>query len=99
MSGYNGWTNYETWAVALHIDNDPLEQGYWLAAAQEHLEAAEDDETAARYSLAEGLKESYEDNVPELTGAFADLLYAALDSVNWQEIAEHLIEAAKEIGE
>ena len=27
--GYNGWTNYETWNVALYMDND--EQSYALA--------------------------------------------------------------------
>ena len=27
--GYNGWTNYETWAVALWIGNEPGSYEYW----------------------------------------------------------------------
>lgn len=27
--GYNGWTNYETWAVALWIGNEPGSYQYW----------------------------------------------------------------------
>ncbi len=26
---YNGWTNYETWAVSLWIDNDHATYAYW----------------------------------------------------------------------
>lgn len=29
--GYNGWTNYETWNIALWLQND---EGYYVAAQQ-----------------------------------------------------------------
>ena len=32
---YNGWTNYETWNVALWIDNEESSQGYWRTESQE----------------------------------------------------------------
>jgi len=76
---YNGWTNYETWIVALWIDND---HQYWR-------------ERAAKYKdrpgiLADKLRESLSEH--ELEGMHADLLNAALNRVNWQEIASHLLE-------
>lgn len=32
---YNGWTNYETWAVKLWMDNEEPSYWYWKEAAQE----------------------------------------------------------------
>jgi hypothetical protein len=31
---YNGWANYETWAVKLWMDNDPGEYEHWRETAQ-----------------------------------------------------------------
>jgi hypothetical protein len=33
--GYNGWTNYETWSVALLINNERGSQSYWEEVAEE----------------------------------------------------------------
>lgn len=98
---YNGYTNYETWNVALHIDNDQMQQGYWLARAEELIGESEPGEVLtaeeeARYALSEELREQHEDGTPEVTGVYADLLSAALSEVNWVEIAGQLIETAKE---
>lgn len=35
---YNGWTNYETWAVKLWIDNDQGEYLHWQEVAREEWE-------------------------------------------------------------
>jgi hypothetical protein len=41
--------------------------------------------------LASQLKDQFEENAPELSGCYADLLNAALSEVNWHEIAENLL--------
>ena len=83
-AGYNGWTNYETWAVALWIDN---EQGTYLYA-RELLE----DKALDTGDAAEALKGWIVNEMAPDLGAsmFADLLGAALSSVNWQEISKHI---------
>lgn len=87
---YNGYWNYETWAVALHIDNDEAEQELWSERAAE---LTEDD-------LVDSLKEYHEESAEAGKNAlpwFArDLLDAALGEVNWREIAEHLRAEAEE---
>jgi len=100
MSRYNGWTNYETWNVALHIDNDESSQEYWRDTAKEIYERCFDNADAssaltvdehACFELADCLKDFHDEFMPELQGAYCDLLNAALSSVNWQEIAENLL--------
>lgn len=102
---YNGYTNYETWNVNLWIDNDQADQEFWIERATDCMRIANrpvndtfigtPDERAA-YMLSNELKEHFEENMPEVQGTYADLLTAALGSVNWYEIAENLIAAAKD---
>ena len=81
---YNGWTNYETWNVKLWMDNDQLNYDYWREQAEQF---GKDDV----HGLSVVLKDEHEENRPELTGTYADLLGAALSMVNWYEIAESLL--------
>lgn len=104
---YNGWTNYETWAVALWIDSERASYECWRqAAAQARREAPTcrqvadgiwSEENAARFLLADWLKEDITDAAP-LTEAnvYSDLLNAALAEVNWQEIADHWLASLAE---
>jgi hypothetical protein len=87
--GYNGWTNYETWLIKLWMDNDEGSYHYWQDSAQE---AYDDDHEDAASNLAETLKQIYNDNAPEVSGVYADLLNASLGEVDWHEIAESLLE-------
>lgn len=89
---YNGWTNYETWVVKLWIDNDGSSD-YWAQMADDCLAT---DEGEANTSLSDILKEAHESELPKVEGFAADLLNAAMSEVNWYEIAESLLNEAKE---
>lgn len=94
---YNGWTNYETWNVALWMDNEQGSNEYWREVAEEvYAGTDEEDVKEARTRdavtcLAARIEEAHEEAMPEVTGCFADLLGAAMQEVNWEEIAEHLL--------
>ena len=102
--GYQGWSNYETWAVKLWIDNEESTYRHWASAAQEAIdEHGTRDEWKARLGsgtagrsgpseLANRLKEEIGAEAPECEGLFGDLMSAALGEVNWYEIAEALCE-------
>lgn len=103
---YNGWTNYETWAVALWIGNEEGSYVYWEKEQAEecYKEAVEDDSDADRqawtdqatYELARRMKDQFtdEENCSVLGEAtvYSDLLRAALSEVNWDEIARNYVE-------
>ena len=94
---YNGWTNYETWNVALWIDNEEGSYNYWRETAQEVYDESEADKSFTRderaaLDLKDRLKSEFEEAMPELGASmWADLLGAAMSEVNWYEIAEHYI--------
>jgi len=56
---YNGWTNYETWNVALWMDNDEGSHNYWEEEAHAIAKKAEDRDEALQL-LSEALKEHFE---------------------------------------
>ena len=93
--GYNGWTNYETWNVALWWGESGMD-GYWYGEAESLLDAADEDaddyEDDVIRELADRMKDETTEEMPVVTGMWADLLMAAISSVNWREIAEGVIE-------
>ena len=96
---YNGWTNYETWNVALWLDNDQGSERYWREAAQECYSEAEASRSFTRQEqatldLSQRLKNEIEEANPvaDQASMWADLMGAALSEVNYHEIAEHYIE-------
>lgn len=102
---YNGWTNYETWAVKLWMDNEESSYTYWQERAREAWDEAADKSPNqfmnrsenARNLLAGWLKDEHDDQSdhPVFKAAdgtvYADLLNAALSEVNWYEIADALL--------
>lgn len=100
--GYQGWRNYETWAVALWIDNEITAFRYWREIARNCRRAAPNTEQvkkgiwtpkeAAQFNLADQLKEEITEGHP-LNGPsmYADLLSAAFSEVDWHEIAESIL--------
>lgn len=91
---YQGWSNYETWAVKLWLDNEEPAYRYWNETTREVWEGADGDSSKdksedARITLAERLKSEIEDSAPDLGGSlWGDLLTAAMGEVDWFEIAD-----------
>ena len=79
---YNGWSNYETWRVALEFfDDDHVRENYRHKPDEYELSKALQDEV-----------EGYLEEMGSGTGVVLDYALAFVDSVNWCEIAEHLLE-------
>lgn len=101
---YNGWANYETWAVGMFLDGNYTGEATYHAAletvqtvVQDHVEAAEDGEQpSCRGHVADALKQFVTDSLAVETddlpnGLAADLLAAAVNSVDWHELAAHKV--------
>ncbi len=93
---YNGWTNRETWATKLHLDNDEtLNDEAWELARKWN----DANEELLVYKLGEWIKDWIEDDVltyEKVTGN-RDLWLMLTDigslyRVNWQEIAQTYVE-------
>jgi hypothetical protein len=95
---YNGWTNRETWATALWIDND---RGLYELArdyTRQELEGHDKGEEINPYFLGDTLKRWIEEDLltlDNIKGNF-DLWLMLTDigslyRVNWFEIADHYL--------
>jgi hypothetical protein len=85
---YNGWANYETWAVKLWLDNEQSSYFYWTELAMQWHGV-----DGAAGGLARRIEEGVVDAAPLAEASlYSDLLRAALDEVDWLEIAESFLE-------
>jgi hypothetical protein len=91
---YNGWTNRETWATALHIDNDEGLLAPILEVAQLH-----DNLTDLAEEIENFIEEVLDfDNVSTNRNAFSMLTdIGSLYRVNWREIAENYFTKKEEV--
>ena len=87
---YNGYYNYETWLVSLHIDNEQ----HYEREVQNLANTARN-----QYELANSIKNFVEENMikdengKDITNCFLnDLINSALSEVNWQELAEGYVQ-------
>ncbi len=96
---YNGWSNYETWNVALWIDNEQGSYSERCEMSQSIYDDANGDMDEAKRKLSDWLKDWIEEMNPIASDAslFSDLLNAALGEVDWYEIAENFLEDVDKI--
>lgn len=86
MSGYNGWTNYETWLVNLWL-------GDHFASCAEDLG---DDMATDLLAMAQ-IIEQWTSGILEMdvisieSGFTVDLINASLSRVDWRDIAKHYV--------
>ena len=95
----NGYRNFETWLLALWIDNESEEtQRYWKARARHCLETEKYSTYEAKFLLADELKNYIDDNNPitdlhiPLRGLYEALLNSAFCEIDFVEVAETLLE-------
>ena len=107
---YNGWTNYETWAVGMYLDGNYTGSGTYehvceLVRSQlsfQHLEADGRERARVAEYLQAFVTDATDpcgygnDDAAELNPLVSDLLGAALASVNWYELADAWIENMRE---
>ena len=104
---YNGYANYETWAVALWLGNDEASHVYWSEAAESAREEAgrcwqvRDQvwtaEKAPLYLLADRIEEEVTEGAPDFgCTLYADLLNSALSEIDWREVAADFLESSGE---
>jgi hypothetical protein len=102
---YNGFTNYETWALSLWIVNDWESYQHYRQLARDTLSNTKSvvptcfiRHEVAVCELAQGLKEDLCDASPlrDQSTVYAVLLNAALSEVDWYELAEDLLDDIKD---
>jgi hypothetical protein len=101
---YNGWSNYETWAVSMYLDgnytgSDTYEQA--IETVRDALERSTFNVLSGqmndRYEVSQALKDWVRgENENEDASLAADLLGAAFDAVNWYELADAWIQNLSE---
>jgi hypothetical protein len=101
---YNGWSNFETWAVFTWLGNEERSYRYWHEATTSAWYDAADDppftrSEVARRALADRLRLEVDDANPLADQAtlFTDLLGAALGAVDWGEIANAWLNGCDEV--
>jgi hypothetical protein len=86
---YNGWTNRETWAVNLYIENDPT----WAWQRDERMRELSEDSTQAEIaeaaeSVTHLLLEEYAQEAISISVLKLMLDIGSLYRVNWLELGQ-----------
>jgi len=101
--GYQGWSNRETWATNLWIENDEALSEIVADYARQEIEGHDKEEEINPYHLGEALKSWIEDNLLTLENIKGNrdlwLMLTDIGSlyrVNWRELAGYYIDIVKE---
>lgn len=87
MSGYNGWSNYETWRINLEMIDGLTPDDFGFDLGDDF-----DNETHKVEVLSEALERHCFEMIEEQANGFAlSLANSFLARVDWAEIAEHMI--------
>lgn len=91
MSGYNGWTNYETWRINIEVLEGMTLEDFGFDVEDVN------GEDVAEWQVAKTIESYVEEIVTDgVSGGLAlDLVNDFLNRVNWDEIAEHIIADAR----
>lgn len=90
--GYRGFSNYETWCVYQWIVTHRATYTYWAELTRALQIDFPADPAESQRLLAEQLERELESDQPELgSSLYAEMLQAALEAVNWTEVAAHLL--------
>lgn len=85
---FHGYSNRETWLVAIWIDNDVDSNSHWRTRTVELVKTGDRDR---KLDLARELEDWSKERQPEISGSvFSDLLTTALSRVDWLEVAQRL---------
>lgn len=102
QESYNGYTNYATWLVALHINNDQSMQNHvfhiWEMGSQDDCDWGLYDYGQALKEWMDELTDAVDEAIPN-SYLVVDLISATLVEVNWRELAEYFANDYKEITE
>ena len=104
VADYNGYTNYETWTVALDIDNNPAKQDAAIALVKNFKAADADavkeglwtEDEALKLHVAKELQAAFEAEKPEVPSPYSELINGAVENIDWMEIASSVIETAQD---
>lgn len=95
---YNGWTNRETWATKLHLDNDETLNDMAWEYAREKMAEYDAGQKVNAYELGETLRYWIEEDALTFESVCANrglwMMLSDIGSlyrVNWKEIAEAYI--------
>ena len=89
MNGYNGWPNYETWAVNVWLANEPDTYERLMSIVQNCDTLGQQAETLREW-VRPDQGNAWQPEMLSLmaipVGMYVDLLAAAFDMVQWREI-------------
>lgn len=102
-NGYQGYKNYQTWNVALHIDNDRNASHYWQERAEELKGQAGGfdqvchgvwtEQEAVRFTLANEIEADMRAHpLADTAAMYSDILTHAMGQVDWQEVADSILD-------